>query len=176
MLLTKEWAEACLAKTVQTGWKKRVPIPGLNSLAQLGSQVQKLVTWWLFNAVDAALLQATGTNTQTDTHTNRQTRWVVTDVLNRPCGQISEKPGAALQTPLWFIHSLTDWLRDPFVKISLQRRNALIAEDCAFSHKIHYVTTFVGDYKSRRASKSHHWFKSYGDFTEWVGFPVGGVA
>ena len=26
------------------------------------------------------------------------------------------------------------------------------------------------DSTSQRASKSHYWFKSYGDFAEWVGF------
>ena len=31
--------------------------------------------------------------------------------------------------------------------------------DGAFSHKIDYI-----------ASKSHHWFKSYGNFAEWVDF------
>ena len=40
----------------------------------------------------------------------------------------------------------------------------------AFSHKIEYVTIFLGDSKSQRASKSHYWFKSYGDFAEWVDF------
>ena len=29
---------------------------------------------------------------------------------------------------------------------------------------------FLGNSKSRRASKSHHWFKSYGDFAEWMDF------
>ena len=29
---------------------------------------------------------------------------------------------------------------------------------------------FLGDSKSRRASKSHYWFKSYGNFAEWVNF------
>ena len=29
---------------------------------------------------------------------------------------------------------------------------------------------FCGDSKSRRTSKLHYWFKSYGDFAEWVDF------
>ena len=29
---------------------------------------------------------------------------------------------------------------------------------------------FLGDSKSQRASKSHYWFKSYGEFAEWVNF------
>ena len=29
---------------------------------------------------------------------------------------------------------------------------------------------FFGDSKSRRASKSHYWFKTYGVFAEWVDF------
>ena len=37
----------------------------------------------------------------------------------------------------------------------------------AFSHKIDYVK-FLGDYKSKSASKSHYWFKSYWDFAELV--------
>ena len=49
------------------------------------------------------------------------------------------KPGAALQTGLSLINSLThSWS----VKISLQRRHGLMVEDGAFSHKIDYVTTF----------------------------------
>ena len=38
-----------------------------------------------------------------------------------------------------------------------------MVEDGAFSHKIDYVA-------SGRASKSHYWFKSYGDFAELVDF------
>ena len=30
----------------------------------------------------------------------------------------------------------------------------------------------LGDYKSQRASKSQNWFKSYGNFAEWVDFAV----
>ena len=26
----------------------------------------------------------------------------------------------------------------------------------------------IGDFKSQRASRSHYWFKSYGNFAEWV--------
>ena len=44
-----------------------------------------------------------------------------------------------------------------------------MVEDGAFSHKIDYVN-FLGDSKSRRASKLHYWFKSYGYFAEWVDF------
>ena len=29
---------------------------------------------------------------------------------------------------------------------------------------------FLGDSKSRRASKSHYWLKSYVNYTEWVDF------
>ena len=48
-----------------------------------------------------------------------------------------------------------------FVKISLRHRYALMVADGAFSHKIDYVTN---------ASKSHYWFKNYGDFAERVDF------
>ena len=45
--------------------------------------------------------------------------------------------------------------------------------DSAFSDKIDYL----GESKSRRAYKSHYWFKSYGDFAELVDFaywwPIG---
>ena len=41
-----------------------------------------------------------------------------------------------------------------------------MVEDGALSHKINYVTFFLGDSKSQRAPKSHYWFKSYGDFAE----------
>ena len=45
-----------------------------------------------------------------------------------------------------------------------------MVEDGACSHKIDYVTIVLGDSKSRRVSKLHYWFKSYGDFAEWVDF------
>ena len=44
-----------------------------------------------------------------------------------------------------------------------------MVEDGAFSLKIDYVTILRRFY-SRRASKSHYWFKSYGDFAELVYF------
>ena len=43
-------------------------------------------------------------------------------------------------------------------------------EDGACSHEIDYVTIFLGDSKSQKVSKLHYWFKSYGDFAEWVNF------
>ena len=36
----------------------------------------------------------------------------------------------------------------------------------ARSPKIEYITNFLGDSKSQRTSKSHYWFKSYGNFAE----------
>ena len=48
------------------------------------------------------------------------------------------------------------------MKISLQRRHALTVADGACN--------FLGDSKSQKASKQHYWFKSYGDFAEWVDF------
>ena len=53
------------------------------------------------------------------------------EVINRP-----GVAGAVLQTPLWFIKSVT---QSSFVKISLQRRHALMVGNGAFSHKINYV-------------------------------------
>ena len=52
----------------------------------------------------------------------------------------------------------------------LKHKCALTDGDGAFSHKIDYVKKIIGDSKSQRASKSHNWFKSYGDFAEWVDF------
>ena len=56
------------------------------------------------------------------------------------------------------------------MKISLQRPHALLVDEGAFSHNIDNVAIFLGDSKSQRASKLHCWFKSYGDFAEWVDF------
>ena len=51
-----------------------------------------------------------------------------------------------------------------------------MVEDGAISHKIDYVTIFLGDFKSRRVSKSHYSFKSYGAFAERVDLPIGGAS
>ena len=59
------------------------------------------------------------------------------------------------------------------MKISLWRRQAQMVENGAFSHKIDYITIFLGDSKSLRTPHSHYWFKSYSDFAEWVDFPIG---
>ena len=55
------------------------------------------------------------------------------------------------------------------MKISLRRRHTLTVGDGASLHKIDYVGR-RGDSKYQRASKSHYWFKSYGNFAEWVNF------
>ena len=55
------------------------------------------------------------------------------------------------------------------MKKSVQHRHFLTVEDGAFIHKINYII-FLGDSKSRRASKLHYWFKSYGDFAECMDF------
>ena len=68
--------------------------------------------------------------------------------------------------PHSFIHSL---IRSSFVKLSLRRRHALFKYG-ALSHKIDYVLNFLGDFKSWRASKSHHWITSYSNFGERGGF------
>ena len=44
-----------------------------------------------------------------------------------------------------------------------------MVEDGAFSPKID-LFQFFGESKYQRASKSHYWFKSYGDFVEWEDF------
>ena len=43
-----------------------------------------------------------------------------------------------------------------------------MVKDGAFFHKMHYV--FKREYKSWRGSKSLHWVRSYGDFSEQVDF------
>ena len=53
-----------------------------------------------------------------------------------------------------------------FVEISLRHCHALVVEHGAFSPKIDYVSVFFGDFKSQRASKSHHCFKGYSNFGE----------
>ena len=50
-----------------------------------------------------------------------------------------------------------------------------MVEDGALSHKIDYVP-ILGESKSRRASKSLLWVKSYGDFGEGGILPRGAVA
>ena len=76
--------------------------------------------------------------------------------------------GTGLQTPLSLIHYLikvTEW---SFVKMSLPRHRAKIVEDGAFSHIKRLGYNFLEDSKSRMASKLHNWFKSNGNFAEWV--------
>ena len=50
--------------------------------------------------------------------------------------------------------------------MALRRRHAQTVRYCAFSHKIDYVTIF----KDILNLEGHYWFKSYGDFSEWVDF------
>ena len=45
-----------------------------------------------------------------------------------------------------------------------------MVEDGTFSHKIDYVTVFLGNSESQRASTSHNWFKSEANFAELVNF------
>ena len=55
-------------------------------------------------------------------------------------------------------------------------------EGGAFSQKIDYVNIFLGNYKSKKASKLHYWYKSYGsfakrlDFAYWWSLSGGGSA
>ena len=42
-----------------------------------------------------------------------------------------------------------------------------MVEDGAFSHKIDYVAIVL---KILNLAGHHYWFKSYGDFAEWVDF------
>ena len=45
-----------------------------------------------------------------------------------------------------------------------------MVEDGAFSHKIYYVAISLGNFKSRRASKSQYWWKNKDKFAEGVNF------
>ena len=56
------------------------------------------------------------------------------------------------------------------MKISLRRFHTLIIAYDVFSHIINYIKFFFGDFKYQSASKLHYWFKSYGDFAEWLDF------
>ena len=49
------------------------------------------------------------------------------------------RPGAALQTPLSFIHSLIQSLSEPFPPIALLRHHAQTVRDCSSSYKLDYV-------------------------------------
>ena len=65
-------------------------------------------------------------------------------------------------------------LRDYSVSHSVMAcGNVLLAEDSAFSHKIDHVTIFKDILNLLRASKSHNWFTTNGDFAEWVDFAAG---
>ena len=70
----------------------------------------------------------------------------------------------------WFINWCIHSFSHPLVRIALRRRHAQTVEKGASSHKTKYIEFFFRDYKSWRASKSLYWFKSYGDFAEWVDF------
>ena len=49
------------------------------------------------------------------------------------------------------------------MELFLRRRHTFIVIDGAFSKKTMFK--FLGDSKSRRAFKSLHWFKSYGEWS-----------
>ena len=50
--------------------------------------------------------------------------------------QTRKKPGAALQTASWFIHSLSEW---PFPPTALRRRHAQTVRDSTSIYKIDHV-------------------------------------
>ena len=56
--------------------------------------------------------------------------------------QTRAKPGAALQTAPWFIHSFIQWVSEPFPPIALQRRHAKTVRDSTSISKIVYGQTF----------------------------------
>ena len=68
-----------------------------------------------------------------------------------------------------FIHSFIDSVSQPFPPTALQCRHTQTVRDRASSYKIDYVIVIELS-KSRRASQSHQWFKSYSHFTEGVDF------
>ena len=63
----------------------------------------------------------------------------------------------------WFIHSFSN----PLLPTALRRRHTQTVRDSTSSYKIDHVIVIS---KSWRASKWHHWFTSYGHFTEAVDF------
>ena len=71
--------------------------------------------------------------------------------------QTLPKPGAALQTPLF----------DSVIDSLLVCENIFTTPPRPNGWRCY---NFQGNSKSQRASKSHYWFKSYGDFPEWVDF------
>ena len=120
----------------------------------------------------------------------RSCKWIIHFVLwmwdsrwhqNQPIyiynQQTRTKPGAALQTALWFIQ-----VHKPFPPSALRRCYPQTVRDSSSSYKIDYVIVIKNFQKSQRASKSHQWFKSYGHFTEgvdlayWWSFIGGGSA
>ena len=75
--------------------------------------------------------------------------------------------GAALQTPLWLIHSLNNSLSHPLVPTDLRHRHAQrVWESYSICKKTCHSDKELS--KSWRAWKLHHWFKSYGHFGEGV--------
>ena len=61
-------------------------------------------------------------------------------------------------------HSFIHWFTDPLVS------HSFTVIDRSLSYKIDYVIVIKKFLNPERASKSHQWFKSYGHFTEGVGF------
>ena len=66
------------------------------------------------------------------------------------------------------IYSLINSVGDDLLKYL--NSAALMVGDGASTHNIDYITFFLEDYKSGRASKSHYWFQSYSDFAECMDF------
>ena len=68
---------------------------------------------------------------------------------------------------LWY--SLINSLIHPLVPTALQRRHAQTVRE-VFQFKNRLCHSGQKLFKSRRASKSHQWFQSYGHFTDGVNF------
>ena len=56
--------------------------------------------------------------------------------------QTRAKPGAALQTPMWLINPLINWICHPLVKIYLRRCHAQTAKNCVSSQNTNYFDIF----------------------------------
>ena len=80
------------------------------------------------------------------------------------------------------INSFIDSFSLPFPPTALRIRHAQAVRDSTSSYKIDYVHSDQELSQSRRASKSHQWFKSYSHFAErvdfayWWSFSGGGSA
>ena len=66
-------------------------------------------------------------------------------------------------------------MSDLLVPTALWHRHTQTDRDSPSSYKIDNVIV-INNFLNPRASKSHQWLKSYGNFTEGVDLPIGGAS